>query len=125
MKKILTFFAVALVTVAVYGEPVVRIVSAGSPDKTFATDNVRKLVLSTDAVKVVNNAGSVLLTVPLAEMMRVEFADGTPDTPTGTPEAILTQDGDAVKIIERGQVYILHSGRKYTVMGVQVENKDN
>ena len=124
MKKIKLFsiLALLLIAVAVSAEPIVRVVSAGGSSKAFATEEVRKLVLSADQVDVVNNAGSVLLSVPKADITRVEFTDGTPDT--DAIEATLVQDEKAVKIIENGNVYILHSGKKYTIMGVEVENNE-
>ena len=122
MKRIL-FLPLLLLAVMASAEPVVRVVSANGSDKAFATDDVRKLVLSADAVDVVSSAGSVLLSVPAAEIARVEFTDGTP-TPTATVEPVV-QDNKTVKIMENGQVYILHSGKKYTIMGIEVENVKN
>ena len=122
MKRVL-MLPLLLLAVTAGAEPVVRVVSANGSDKAFATDNVRKLVLTTDAVDVVSSAGSVLLSVPAAEITRVEFADGTP-TPTATVEPVV-RDDKTVKIIENGQVYILHNGKKYTIMGVEVENMKN
>ena len=122
-KRKLLILSLLLVAVGICAEPIVRVVSTGGSDKAFATENVRKLVLSADAVDVVNNAGSVLLSVPLAEIVRVEFADGTPDPAAALPTT-LVHDSEAVKIIENGQVYILHAGRKYTIMGVEVENNE-
>ena len=103
-------------------EPIVRVVNNNGSDKAFATESVRKLVLSADAVDVVNNAGTVLLSVPFAEIARVEFTDGMP-APNAVPTT-LVKDADAVKIVENGQVYILRSGKKYTIMGVEVVNND-
>ncbi len=122
MKKFL-FIPLLLMTVAVAAEPIVRVVNTNGSDKAFATDNVRRLVLTATAVDVENNEGIVLVSVPLAEIARVEFTDGTPGQTTSV-EATLLYDEDAVKIIEHGQVYILRSGRKYTIMGVAVENKE-
>ena len=120
MKKLL-FLPLLLLVVAAGGVPIVRIVSTNGPDSAFATDNVHKLVLSTDTVEVVSNEGSVLLSVPLTEILRVELTDGTPD-PGSATETVL-QDDETAKILEHGHVYILHSGRKYTVMGIEVEHK--
>ena len=123
MKKTVLLLPLLLLAVAVSAEPIVRIVSAGGSSKAFATEEVRKLVLSADQVDVVNNAGSVLISVPKADIARVEIADGTPGTATAV-EATIVQDEKAVKIIENGQVYILRSGKKYTVMGVEVMNNE-
>ena len=116
MKKTVLLLPLMLIAVAVSSEPIVRVVSAGGLSTVFARDEVRKLVLSADQVDVVNNAGSVLLTVPKTDIVRVEFADGTLDA----VETMVVQDEKTVKIIENGQVYILHSGKKYTIMGVEV-----
>ena len=106
----------------VSAEPIVRVVSTNGSDKAFATDNVRKLVLTSSSVDVVNNAGAVLMSVPKSDIARVEFTDGAPDT-EGI-ESTLVEDEKAVKIIEHGQVYILRSGKKYTIMGVEVEHNN-
>jgi len=81
---------------------------------------VHKLVLTSSSVDVVNNEGAVLLSVPVSQTLRVEFTDGTPTA----VEATIIKDDEAVKIIEHGQVYILRSGKKYTIMGVEVESKE-
>lgn len=101
-------------------EPIVRIVGTNGLDKSFAADQVHKLVLQLDAVDVVNVQGSLLLSVPWADIARVEFADGTPEEQTAV-ETTIVKDANAVKVIEHGQVYILTNGKKYTIMGVEVE----
>lgn len=123
MNRKILFLPLVLLAVMVSAEPVVRIVGTNGSGKSFATDQVHKLVLLSDAVDVVGNQGSVLLSVPLAELVRVEFAEGAPDTPT-IVEATLVKDANAIKVIEHGQVYILSNGRKYTIMGVEVESKE-
>ncbi|MBR1877503.1 MAG: hypothetical protein IJ814_00705 [Paludibacteraceae bacterium] len=122
-KRRLLFLSLLLMAVGANAEPIVRVVSNNGSDKAFATESVRKLVLSADAVNVVNSAGSVLLSVPFAEIARVEFADGTPtpSTPTVVPTAQV-REAEAVKVMENGHVYILRSGKKYTIMGVEVMN---
>ena len=120
MKKHFLFLPFLLVTLVVSAEPIVRIVSTNAPDEAFATDQVRKLILTSTEVEVVNNEGSVLLSVPVSDIARVEFAEGTPTA----IEATIQRDDEAVKIIEHGQVYILRSGKKYTIMGIEVENKE-
>ena len=122
MKRII-LLPLLLLAMMVNGEPVVRIVSTNGSGSSFATEKVHKLILSSTAVDVVNIEGSVLLSVPLAEIARVEFTEGKPDTPTAM-EAIITKDTEPIKIIEHGQVYIIRSGRKYTIMGVEVESKE-
>ena len=116
-KRRLLFFSLLLVAAGMSAEPIVRVVSNNGSDRAFATESVRKLVLSADAVDIVNNEGSVLLSVPFAEIARVEFGEGTP---TGIPNATIVRDEEAVKVYENGQVYILRSGKKYTIMGVEV-----
>ena len=113
----------AMMAITVSAEPVIRVVRADGTNKTFATDEVRKLVLSSESVSLVDNAGEELLNILKNEIARVEFTDGTPDKPD-TPTAVVTTSSQdkAVKIMENGQVYILHSGKKYTLMGVEVEN---
>lgn len=76
-----------LCVVVAMAEPEVRVVSTGSPDKAFATDNVRKLVLSATAVDVMSPAGSVLLSVPVANISRVELTHGESHEPQIAPDA--------------------------------------
>ena len=123
MKRICCILPLLLLAVMANAEPVVRIVGTKGSDKAFATDQVHKIVLLPDALDVVGNQGSVLLSVPLAELARVEFAEGTPDTPTSI-DATLVKDANAIKVIEHNQVYILSNGKKYTIMGVEVESKE-
>lgn len=117
-KRRLLFFSLLLWAAGMSAEPVVRVVNSNGSNQAFATESVRKLILSADAVDVVNQEGSVLLSVPFAEIARVEFTDGTPtpSTPTAVPAALI-KDDETVKIMEQGQVYILRNGKKYTIMG--------
>lgn len=119
MNKKYLFLPLLLAVMTVDGEQVVRIVGNENLDRSFATEKVRKLVLTSDSVDVVNNNDSVLLRVHMANIARVEFTEGTPEA----VEATIVRDNDAVKIIDHGQVYILRSGRKYTIMGIEVEEK--
>ena len=120
-KRSILILSLLLVATGMSADPIVRVVSNNGSDRAFATENVRKLVLSAEAVDIVNNEGSVLLSVPFAVIARVEFGDGTPTPPTPTVvSATLVKDDEAVKIVENGQVYILRSGKKYTIMGVEV-----
>lgn len=121
MKKKILLLPLLLLAVVACAEPIVRVVNANGNTKSFATDDVRKLVLSADQVNVVNQEGSVLLSVPLTEIARVEFADGEPIT-ENINNTLQSQE-KVVKIIENGQVYILNSNKKYTIMGVEVEQK--
>ena len=120
MNKKLLFLPFLLVALVVSADPIVRVVSTNAPDEAFTTDQVRKLVLTPTEVEVVNNEGSVLLSVPVSDIARVEFAEGTPTA----VEATIQRDDDAVKIIENGQVYILRNGKKYTIIGIEVESKE-
>jgi len=103
-------------------DPIVRFVSNDGSNQPFAANEVRKIALNPTTVDVLGNQGVVLLSIPMAELARVEFAEGTPtsDTPTAI-EATLVKDANAVKVIEHGNVYILSNGRKYTIMGVEIE----
>lgn len=120
MKQKILLLPLLLLAVMASAEPIVRVVNANGSAKSFATDNVRKLVLTSSAVDIVNREGSVLLSVPLTEIARVEFTEGEPTT--ALPTTLLPQE-KATKVIENGQVYILNNGRKYTIMGVEVEQK--
>ena len=104
-----------LVAVGASAEPIVRVVSANGSDKAFATEDVHKLVLTTDVVDVVNNAGSVLLSVPLAEIACVEFAEGIP-TPTDVSQ-IQSDKVQCTKVLRDGQLYILYQGTMYNAQG--------
>ncbi|MBQ3673292.1 MAG: hypothetical protein IJQ20_10220 [Paludibacteraceae bacterium] len=123
MKKKILLLPLLLMAVAVSAEPIVRVVSAGGSSKAFATDEVRKLVLSADQVDVVNNAGSVLLTVPKADIARVEFAEGTPDTP-GSVEQVPSDPIQCTKLIHNGQLYLLYKGTLYDVQGRIIKRKN-
>ena len=105
------------------GDPIVRFVSTDGSNQPFAADDVRKIALNPTAVDVLGSQGVVLLSIPLAELARVEFAESTPETPTAI-DATLVPNSETIKIIEKGHVYIVNGGRKYTVMGVEVENKE-
>ncbi len=120
MKRKILLLPLLLLTVLASTEPIVRVVNANGSEKTFASDNVRKLVLSTSAVDIVNQEGSVLLSVPLTEIARVEFTESEANTALPTT---LKPDGKATKVMENGKVYILNNGKKYTIMGVEVEQK--
>lgn len=119
MKKKRSIFILSFLLAAVWmsADPIVRVVSSNGSDQAFAMENVHKLVLSADTVDIVNNEGSVLLSVPFAEIARVEFGEGTP---TAIPNTTIVRDEETVKVYENGQVYILRSGKKYTIMGVEV-----
>ena len=123
MKKKILLLPLLLMAVAVSAEPIVRVVSAGGSSKAFATDEVRKLVLSADQVDVVNNAGSVLFTVPKADIARVEFAEGTPDTP-GSVEQVPSDPIQCTKLIHNGQLYLLYKGTLYDVQGRIIKRKN-
>lgn len=103
-------------------DPIVRFVSTDGSNQPFAANDVRKIALNPTTVDVLGNQEAVLLSIPLAELARVEFAESTPDTPTAI-EATLVPNSETVKFIENGHVYIVNGGRKYTVMGVEVESK--
>lgn len=103
-------------------EPVIRVVQSGATDKVFSADTVRKLVLSASSVDVVSNEGISLLSVPVADILRVEFSDGTPNIQAEI-ETTTVENNDVIKIIEDGQVFILLSGKKYTIMGIEVVQK--
>ena len=119
MNKKFLLLPLLLIAMTAGAESIVLVASTNGSDSVFAIDQVRKLVLTSASVDIVNNEGSVLLSVPKADIARVEFTDGTPTA----VEATIVQDNDAVKIIEHGQVYILRCGKKYTIMGVEVEQK--
>ena len=116
-KRSIFILSLLLVVAGMSANPIIRVVGNNGSDQAFATENVHKLVLSADAVDIVNNEGSVLLSVPFAEIARVEFGEGTP---TGIPNVTIVRDEEVVKVYENGQVYILRSGKKYTIMGVEV-----
>ena len=121
MQRKILLLPLLLLAVLASAEPVVRVVNANGSAKSFATDDVRKLVLSTSAVDVVNQEGSVLLSVPLTEIARVELTDG--ELTTDALQTTILPKENATKVIENGQVYILNNGKKYTIMGVEVEQK--
>lgn len=105
-------------------DPIVCFVNTDGSTQPFAADDVRKIALNPTTVDVLSSQGSVLLSIPLAELVRVEFAEGTtPDTPTAI-DATLVPNSETAKIIENGHVYIVNGGRKYTVMGVEIENNN-
>lgn len=103
-------------------DPIVRFVSTDGSNQPFAANDVRKIALNPTTVDVLGNQEAVLLSIPLAELARVEFAESTPDTPTAI-EVTHVPNSETVKFIENGHVYIVNGGRKYTVMGVEVESK--
>ena len=125
MKKKRRIFILSLLLMAVgmSAEPIVRVVSTGGSDNAFATESVRKLVLSTEGVDVVNNAGTVLLSVPKADIVRVEFAEGTPDTPTAV-EQVASDQVQCTKFIRNGQLYIMYKGTMYDVQGRIIKSEN-
>lgn len=112
----------SLLVTTMMAEPVIRVVQSGATDKVFSADTVRKLVLSASSVDVVSNEGISLLSVPVADILRVEFSDGTPNIQAEI-ETTTVENNDVIKIIEDGQVFILLSGKKYTIMGIEVVQK--
>ena len=127
MNKKFLLLPLLLIAMTAGAESIVLVASTNGSDSVFAIDQVRKLVLTSTAVDVVNIEGSVLLSVPSAEIARVEFTEGEPDPkpdpdPTTAVGATIVNDNGVTKIIEGGQVYIINSGRKYTIMGVEVVN---
>ena len=124
MNRKILILPLLLVAMLANANPIVRFVSTDGSNQPFAADDVRKITLNPTAVDVLGSQGSVLLSIPLAELARVEFAEGTtPDTPTAI-EATLVPNSETIKIIENGHVYIVNGGRKYTVMGVEIENNN-
>ena len=79
-----------LCALALQAEHVVRVVNTGSTAQEFARDNVHKLVLSANSVDVVSPAGSVLLSVPVDNIARVELTQSLepviPTDPSGEIE---------------------------------------
>lgn len=122
-KRRLPILSLLLVAVGMSAEPIVRVVSAGGSEQAFATEDVRKLVLSAEQVDVVNNAGTVLLSVPRADIARVEFAEGTPDTPTAV-EQIADDQEQCTKFIRDGKLYILYKGTMYDVQGRIIKSEN-
>lgn len=118
LKRFICLPLLLLVT-TMKAEPVIRVVQSGATDRVFSADIVRKLVLSASEVDVVSNEGASLLSVPITDILRVEFSDGTPDSQTEI-ETTIVENNDAIKTIENGQVLIFHSGKKYTIMGIEV-----
>lgn len=122
-KRSILIFFLLLVAVGMSAEPIVRVVSTGGSSKAFATEDVRKLVLSAESVDVVNTAGTVLLSVPKADIARVEFAEGTPDTP-GSVEQVPSDPIQCTKLIHNGQLYLLYKGTLYDVQGRIIKRKN-
>ncbi len=122
-KRKLLLFSLLLVAVGMSAEPIVRVVSTGGSDNAFATESVRKLVLSTEGVDVVNNAGIVLLSVPKADIVRVEFTEGTPDTP-GAVGQVPSDQVQCTKFIRNGQLYIMYKGTMYDVQGRIIKSEN-
>lgn len=121
MNRKILILPLLLFSLLANAEPIVRIVGTNGSGRLFAVDQVHKLVLLPNAVDVVSNQGSVLMSMPLANIARVEFTDGTPEEQTAV-EAIIIKEANVVKVFENGQVYILSNDKKYTIMGVEVEN---
>ena len=121
MKKRRTvLLSLLLMATLMMAEPILRVVRLNGVKDEFATENVRKLVFSATTVDIVNNEDSVLLDVPLSETARVEFTDGIHHSSVPS----LISEEKVMKIIEHGQVYILRSGKKYTIMGIEVVNNE-
>lgn len=114
------FLPLLLAVLAASGAPVVRIVDAAGADKDFAIDKIHKLVLTSTIVEVVNNEGSVLLSVPASDIVRVELTDSE-STPTSFP-AVPMDDTQPTKILRNGQIYILYNGAIYTIQGQIIKN---
>lgn len=114
------FLPLLLAVLAASGAPVVRIVDAAGADKDFAIDKIHKLVLTSTVVEVVNNEGSVLLSVPASDIVRVELTDSE-STPTSFP-AVPMDDTQPTKILRNGQIYILYNGAIYTIQGQIIKN---
>ena len=123
MNRKILILPLVLLAMLANADPLVRFVSTDGSNQAFAANDVRKIALNSTTVDVLSSQGSVLLSIPLAELARVEFAESTPETPTAI-DATLVPNSETIKIIENGQVYILSSGRKYTIMGVEVESKE-
>lgn len=116
MKRKILFLPLLLLAVMASAEPMVRIVDTGGADNEFATDNVRKLVLKSTAVDVVNNEGTVLLSVPVSDILRVEFAEGTPTE----MNQVQNDNVKGVKMLRDGQLFILYNGTMYDMQGRKV-----
>ena len=114
------FIPLLIAVLAASGAPVVRIVDAAGADKDFAIDKIHKLVLTSTVVEVVNNEGSVLLSVPVSDIVRVELTDSE-STPTSFP-AVPMDDTRPTKILRNGQIYILYNGAIYTIQGQIIKN---
>ena len=114
------FIPLLIAVLAASGAPVVRIVDAAGADKDFAIDKIHKLVLTSTIVEVVNNEGSVLLSVPASDIVRVELTDSE-STPTSFP-AVPMDDTQPTKILRNGQIYILYNGAIYTIQGQIIKN---
>lgn len=123
MNRKILILPLLLLAMLANADPIVRFVSTDGSTQPFAANDVRKIALNPTTVDVLSSQGSVLLSIPLAEFACVEFAESTPETPTAI-DATLVPNSETAKIIENGQVYILSSGRKYTIMGVEVESKE-
>lgn len=87
--RIIICSSLLLCALALQAEPVVRVVNTGSTAQEFARDNVHKLVLSANSVDVVSPAGSVLLSVPVDNIARVELTQSLePVIPTDPSDEI-------------------------------------
>ena len=97
--RIIICSSLLLCALALQAEHVVRVVNTGSTAQEFARDNVHKLVLSANSVDVVSPAGSVLLSVPVDNIARVELTHSsdpvTPIDPNAKIELrIVPMDGE-------------------------------
>ena len=87
--RIIICSSLLLCALALQAEHVVRVVNTGSTAQEFARDNVHKLVLSANSVDVVSPAGSVLLSVPVDNIARVELTQSLePVIPTDPSDEI-------------------------------------
>ena len=122
MSKKIIILPLLLIAVAVSAEPIVRVLKTDGSDKAFAKDEVHKFVFHSDGMDVVNHAGAVLMNVPVADFVRVEFTDGTP-TPE-QPTAVDQVQRDKVqctKVLRNGQLYLKNEGQMYDVRGFRVQ----
>ena len=122
MIKRMILLPMLLLAMMAQSESVVRVVVTTESASEFAADKVRKLVLSPTTVDIVDIEGIVLQSVPVAEMLRVEFGEGTPSVPTGIASVINTPSPVALKVIENGQLFIIRDGKVYNAQGQVVRN---
>ena len=124
MRKTMILLPLLLLAMTAQSESVVRVVVNNGPASAFAADNVRKLVLLPSSVELINPDGTQLQSVPLANLLRVEFGEGTPYVPTGieeTPFPTNDNPSQATKFIRDGQLFILYNDKMYTITGARVQ----